>query len=622
MARGDFKQRVVFEVEDQASGNVKNIEGNFSKLGSFLSSKFTKTLGDVDDGVKKTEGSFSKLATFLDSKVTRSLGNVDGSLKKTEGSFSEVDAGVKKTEGTFSKLATFLDSRLSRSLGNIDGSVKKTKGSFSDVDGSIKKTEGSFSKLATFLDSKFNRSLGNVDGSVKKAEGSFSKFGSFLASKFVITLGDVIGLFKSLAGAAGDVVKAAEAQENAVASLDQSLASLGTQAAGVSQALQDQAAALEATTTFSDEAIIANQALAINLGVGADQAEKLTAAAVELSSATGGSLESSFVNLSRTLNGFRGELGELVPEVATLSVESLKSGAALDVVLDRLGGSAAAKVGTFAGTVTQLGNAWGSVKEKLGEAITENEGLRNGIAKLRDVITSQKFLDGIETVATGFAEISTKALEAVGNLDSVIAAFKNLRAAIEPTLDYLSRFATGLGVITNTITFGLADALETGARNILVLAGTEGALSDSSQRAADSTARLAAETNAGSTASESYSRRTEDVTDSVSSRTEAETEGAATTRQVTQSTEEATSALITYEEAERSLRGETDELTQSLQRTARAAAQVTAATGGRLTARSARSQADVDAALAAGRAPTLGGTRIRTADGSGSRLLR
>ena len=210
----------------------------------------------------------------------------------------------------------------------------------------------------------------------------------------------------------------------------------------------------------------------------------------------------------------------------------------------------------------------------------------------------------------------------VGSLDSVIAAVKNLKAAIEPTLDYLYRFAVGLGVITNAITFGLVDALQTGASNILALAGTEGALSDSSQKAADATYRLAQETNAGSTASESYSSRTEAVTASVSSRNEAETEGAATTRQVTQSTEEATSALITYEEAERSLRGETDDLTQSLEKTARAAAQVTAATGGRLTARSARSQADVDAALAAGRAPTLGGTRIRTADGHGSRLLR
>ena len=461
-----------------------------------------------------------------------------------------------------------------------------------------------------------------ASGNVEKIEGRFSKLGSFLASKFAITLGDVVGLFKSVAGAAGDVVAAAEAQENAVASLDQSLAALGPQAAGVSQALQDQAAALEATTTFSDEAIIANQALAINLGVGADQAGKLTAAAVELSSATGSSLESSFVNLSRTLNGFRGELGELVPEVATLSVESLKSGAALDVVLDRLGGSAAAKVGTFSGVVDQLGNAWGTVKEKLGEAITENEGLREGIAKLRDVITSQKFLDGIETIATGFAEISTEALELVGNLDKVKAGVNNLKSAIEPTLEFLTKFAVGLGVITNTITFGLLDALQTGASNILALAVTEGALSDSSERAADSTARLAAETNAGSTATTQYSDKTQTASAAVISRSEAETVAAETTQQVTESTEDATTALLTYEEANRGVRAEADELTRSLQNTARAAAQVNAATGGALTARDRRSQADVDAALAAGRTTTMGGTRIRTADGSGSRLVR
>lgn len=461
-----------------------------------------------------------------------------------------------------------------------------------------------------------------ASGNVEKIEGRFSKLGSFLASKFAITLGDVVGLFKSVAGAAGDVVAAAEAQENAVASLDQSLAALGPQAAGVSQALQDQAAALEATTTFSDEAIIANQALAINLGVGADQAGKLTAAAVELSSATGSSLESSFVNLSRTLNGFRGELGELVPEVATLSVESLKSGAALDVVLDRLGGSAAAKVGTFSGVVAQLGNAWGTLQEKLGAAITENEAIRESLEKLRNVITSKSFIDSIEAIAEGFAKISEKVLSITTAIDPAITALNNFKTKIIELKDSTIEALGPLGTLLSLIGDALVYQATAGARALDNIGTALEFVAEKTGIAADFNEAYNQSTQEGTAATSEYSDKTEKASAAVISRSEAETVAAETTQQVTESTEDATTALLTYEEANRGVRAEADELTRSLERTARAAAQVNASTGGALTARDRRSQADVDAALAAGRTTTMGGTRIRTADGSGSRLVR
>ena len=461
-----------------------------------------------------------------------------------------------------------------------------------------------------------------ASGNVEKIEGRFGKLASFLKDRFTITLGDVVRLFKSVAGAAGDVVKAAEEQENAVAGLDQALAALGPRAGEVSKALQDQAASLEATTKFSDEAIIKNQALALNLGVSADQAGKLTAAAVELSSATGGSLESSFVNLARTLNGFRGELGELVPEVAGMTAEQLKAGAALEVVLDRLGGSSAAQVGTFSGAVAQLGNAWGTVKEKLGEAITSNDGLREGIGKLRDLITSQKFLNGIESVATGFADISTKAIEMLGSIESVINGLKNLRAAIDPTLTYLADFARGLGVIINLLTFGLADALEQGAANIVQFISQEDAFITQQELAARRQRELNEKIREGAQSTAQYREQKQATIPVIEETKIAEVEENAAIDGVTDAAYAATESFGTFEQAHRSLKGEADSLTNSLNRTAKAAAQVNAATGGRVTARDKRHQADVDAALAAGRRPIMGGTRILTADGRGSRLIR
>ena len=61
---------------------------------------------------------------------------------------------------------------------------------------------------------------------VGKIQGTFGKLGSFLSSRFAITLGDVVGLFKSVAGAAGSVIDAAQQQEKSVAALDQALGEL------------------------------------------------------------------------------------------------------------------------------------------------------------------------------------------------------------------------------------------------------------------------------------------------------------------------------------------------------------------------------------------------------------
>ena len=456
---------------------------------------------------------------------------------------------------------------------------------------------------------------------VGKIQGTFGKLGSFLSSRFAITLGDVVGLFKSVAGAAGSVVDAAQQQEKSVAALDQALASLGPAAAGASEALQAQAAALEATTQFGDEAIIQNQALALNLGVSADQAGKLTQAAVELSAGLGVSLESATTNLARTMNGFRGELGELVPEVATMGVEALKSGAALDVVLDRFGGQAQTK--TFSGLIAQLGNAWGTVKEKLGAAITENEAIRGSLERLKNVITSPAFLDAIDFIATGFATITLNAVELVSKVGAAKETLEKFADKVKALKDRVIEALGPLGTFIGFIGGKLVDQATAG----VTLLG----------RVGDAFGWVAEQTGIASDFNDAYERSTVKADESARQFQDRLLGLAAAggdelaptledlgdkTNALTTETDSATESLLTFEEANRAVQGGADDLTRSLERTARAAAQVQSATGGRLTARDRRSQADVDAALAVGRTAFMGGTRIRTADGSGSRLVR
>lgn len=265
-----------------------------------------------------------------------------------------------------------------------------------------------------------------ASGPVGRVESRFRQLGSFLASRFVITLSDVVGAFRTLAGAIGSTLTAAQEQQDAVNRLDVALKKAGPSAFSFSRALQEQAAQLEATTRFSDEAIIANQALALNLGASAEQSEKLTKAAVELAAATGRGLEFAFVNLTRTLNGARGELNEFIPGLAELDAEALKAGAALDLVIGNLGGTAQEDVNSFSGQIAQLGNAFGTLQEKVGEAIIENEKITGAIGSLRDVITSPGFVSAVEQVADSLARIVISTVEFVAGANALLGPLRQL----------------------------------------------------------------------------------------------------------------------------------------------------------------------------------------------------
>ena len=76
-------------------------------------------------------------------------------------------------------------------------------------------------------------------------------------------------------------------------------------------------------------------------------------AAVNLSKALGISTEAAFRNVGRTMGGFAGELGELVPELKDLSVEALRSGEGIVLLGEKFEGTAEAQRG-FAETLENV----------------------------------------------------------------------------------------------------------------------------------------------------------------------------------------------------------------------------------------------------------------------------
>lgn len=144
-------------------------------------------------------------------------------------------------------------------------------------------------------------------------------------------------------------------------------------AAGKSaDALKAQASALQSMTTFGDEAIIQQQAFLASLQFSEQQIMDVTSAAVDLSAATGISLESATRNLAKTYSGLSGELGELIPQLRGLTAEEMKAGKATEVIAELMKGQAANAAKDFGGSVTQAKNAFGDLMERLGALITQN----------------------------------------------------------------------------------------------------------------------------------------------------------------------------------------------------------------------------------------------------------
>ena len=136
-----------------------------------------------------------------------------------------------------------------------------------------------------------------------------------------------------------------------------------------SDALLGQASALQRVTTFGDEAIIAQQAFLASLEFTEEQIKEIIPVALDLSAATGISLESAIRNVSKTFSGLSGELGELVPQLRELTAEEMKAGKAVEVLGDLFAGQAAAQTETLAGSLEQMNNAIGDMAEKIGETL-------------------------------------------------------------------------------------------------------------------------------------------------------------------------------------------------------------------------------------------------------------
>jgi len=283
----------------------------------------------------------------------------------------------------------------------------------------------------------------NASPKIRGVRGAFEGLGSFLASGWGAAVGAATAAFGGLVGAFKAGISAASEAEDAQTRLLSALTPLGAGAKGVAEALNEQSAALQKTTRFSDETVTSAQALLANMGLAASQIPVATQAAADLAAALKIDLNSAAQQVGKTLNGIVSrDLRAVIPALGALDAAALKSGEGLKLISAQFSGRAVADAATFSGAIEKVKNAFDDLLEKLGESVTKNPEVQASFERLTAALTDPATVEGVAKFGTAVVGLVTS----LGELAAKVPA------AAQATAD------VGRG-LTASLAEGLKDAL-------------------------------------------------------------------------------------------------------------------------------------------------------------------
>lgn len=232
---------------------------------------------------------------------------------------------------------------------------------------------------------------------LNKAERQVNSFVSKTKTNFVDLAAKVYLVEKAVTGVVrvfGNFTKASQVQEDSINRLNTQLQLNGEYTDRTSRRLQDFAAEMQRATRFGDELVISQLAFAQAMGASAFQSRQIVTVAADMAASLNIELNAAVRNVAKTLGGFAGELGEVIPQLKNLTREQLIAGQGVALLSNIFSGAASKDVETFSGKVDQLKNAWGDLLENLGNLITQSPAFIGVINSLTEATTS--FSDAIE----------------------------------------------------------------------------------------------------------------------------------------------------------------------------------------------------------------------------------
>ncbi len=203
---------------------------------------------------------------------------------------------------------------------------------------------------------------------LKSARASVKKFtGQILSLKSAIV--GALGA-ASIGALAKSAVSAFEQQEQAVASLDASIKSMGRNTKGLSRNLQELASQIQNEGILGDEAIIQGTSFLTTYGEISDRLLPRTIRIMaDLAAKMGGDTASAAKLLGKASMGLVGSLSIAGISLSDATKESKDFESILREIEAQVGGTNKALGDTASGGIKQFSNAWGDVQEKLGQVI-------------------------------------------------------------------------------------------------------------------------------------------------------------------------------------------------------------------------------------------------------------
>lgn len=267
------------------------------------------------------------------------------------------------------------------------------------VSDNLKKSQAQIISFADAVEKSGKKVSKSFDEQQKKGSDSAKS----LSSSFNSLKASTLGAFAAVAGGVaiiGKIVTEIEQAEVASKKLSFAFKSSGITSQEAVNKYKNFAKAIQSTTTVSDEAVLSLGTFLTSAGVGFDQLEKASKAAVEYSARFGTSLEESGSMIAKMYSGTAREVGKLVPEIGLLTEAQLRAGQGVDILISKFGGSAANERGTLAGSLQVLKNSLGELAESFavvfGPSIQAASELAKGLASWLEKIT-----DSMANISSG-----------------------------------------------------------------------------------------------------------------------------------------------------------------------------------------------------------------------------
>lgn len=308
-----------------------------------------------------------------------------------------------------------------------------------DVELAIKKATADLEKLTGRFDtfaSKAEKGIGGVDKKLGFMRLSLANLAGDMAGK---ALAAVTGFAASMVR---DGIKAAQGYEDALTELNTALQLSGNYSAKASKDFEDYAAAIQATTKYSDDAVLSAGALIANIsGLSGGALQKATQQAIDLSAALGKDLGTTAQLVGKVMVGETGTLSKYGIVIGEAGTKAEKTARAIEA-LSKFKGAAEKQAQTYSGAIEKLKNNYGDLQKEIGKLVTQNPqviGAINATSKFFANLASQ-----VEKNKTGVTEFIQGAL---------IGLFTYLRIGLT-ILDMQARAWLFLGNTLQTVAYG------------------------------------------------------------------------------------------------------------------------------------------------------------------------